>query len=154
MKNLHVLLLSLYLFLIGIFSLIGVSIPILHMLLSALAIAAGVFIILNGKSGVVNFLNSILLAIFLMLSGIIALFGILFDGSGLIVGALAIVTGILIIIDNKKKKVKDFLGGFLLALWLLHVGLVAVIGLSFTFLPQIIAIAAIVASVFIYITHK
>lgn len=154
MKNLHVLLLSLYLFLVGIFSLIGVSFPILHMLLSALGIGAGVFIIINGKSGVVNFLNSILLAIFLLLSGIITLFGVLFDGSGLVVGALAIVTGVLIIIDNKKKKVKDFLGGFLLAIWLLLVGLVAVIGLSFTFLPQIIAIAAIVASVFIYITHK
>lgn len=154
MKNLHILLLSLYLLLVGVFSLFGISFPGLNYLFGVLAIAAGVFIIKDGKTGVFNTLNSILLAIFLILNGVLSIFGILFEQSYLVVGILALIVGVLIIIDNKGKKAKDFLGGFLLALWLLLVGLVSVIGLSFVFLPQIIAIAAIVAAVFIYINHK
>ena len=154
MKNLHVLLLALYLVISGVLTFLNVAFPIVNVLMGIFAVAVGVFIIKAGKQNIFSFVVSILLAIFFILYGLAAIFGHLFQYSNLVTGILAILVGVIIIVINKKKKVIDFIGGFLLSVWLLLQGLVGLINLSFAFLPQVIAVVAVVGGVFIYLNHK
>lgn len=153
MKKWAVMLLCIYLIAVGTISILDLSFNGLDVLLPLLGIVAGVFLIIAGKV-LFHPVGVILLAIWLILNGAIAVFKLSFDNLPLIMAALALVTSVLIIIGAKKKKVMDWLGSLLLAVYLLILGLVGLLTLSFSGLPFVSAALAIAAGIFLLIQKK
>ena len=98
MKNLAVILLSVWLIGIGLVPLLGLQLPSMDLILGLLAIAAGVMILLSstklrlgGKYGM------ILLAVYLILVGLLPLLSINLHAGGLILNVLAVATGALLL---------------------------------------------------------
>jgi len=98
MKNLAVILLSIWLIGTGLTPLLGLRLPSLDLILGLLAIAAGILFLLNstklrlgGKYGM------ILLAVYLILVGLLPLLSINLPAAGLILNVLAVVTGALLL---------------------------------------------------------
>jgi hypothetical protein len=91
----------------------------------------------------------ILLAIWLILRGLIALLGLSFSGLGLIMGILAIAAGVVLLVGGGK------LGGkwavIVLAVWLILTGLFALVELSFSGSDILMGILAIAAGVLLLI---
>ncbi len=98
-KNIGVILLAVWLILRGLISLLSLSFPYLGLIMGILAIAAGIVLVvgggkLGGKWAV------IVLAVWLILTGLVALIDLSFSGSGILVGLLAIAAGILLLIQK------------------------------------------------------
>ena len=101
----------------------------------------------------------ILLAIWLILTGLIALFGLTFNGLPLIMGILALAAGILLLIgDNWRRgggrrgwKWDIGPGIILLAIWLILTGLISLFGLSFPGLPIVMGLLALIAGIVLFI---
>ena len=124
------------------------------LVLAILEIEAGVLLLLADKKGrVFSFIATLVLAIWLIVSGAVALLEIGFSGQGLILGILAIFAGILILIGMKKGQWSKHLGGLILAIWLILTGLTAEIELAFSGLPIILAILAIASGILFLLKH-
>ena len=101
MRKLGVLLLSIWLIVSGLFPLINLNLPSADLILGVLAAAAGILLLLSfsrvklgGKWAV------ILLAFYLLLSGLIPLLKIEIPASGLILGILAAAAGVLLLLER------------------------------------------------------
>lgn len=98
---LDVLLLGIYLVIIGLAGLFGFNFSNMGVVLGLLALVAGALLLFvggRGRARITKNLGLLLLAIYLILIGLIALFGIKLPQSDIILGILALAAGILILI--------------------------------------------------------
>lgn len=96
-------------------------------------------------------LGLILLAIWLILTGLLPLLSLTFAGSGTILAVLALAAGVLILMNNLRMGrgggLPANLGYLLLAIWLILTGLLPLLNINFTGSGTILAILAIAAGV-------
>jgi hypothetical protein len=142
-----ILALAIWLILTGLFGLVARSFPGRSILLGALAIVAGVLMLLASRPFGRASLSRILLALFLIGIGLMSL-RIVRIGSDR--GLLALAAGILLILPRWRFFGAD-LGWLLLAVYLIVIGLIFVIGLSFSGISVILAILTLAAGVLLLI---
>ncbi len=104
-KNAGLLLLAIWLILTGLIALFGLQFANLGLLMALLALASGVVILLESFNSLKwrkakRTLGFILLGIWLILTGLIALTDFSFQGQGVIMGLLALAAGVLILLDR------------------------------------------------------
>ena len=152
MKKWSVLLLCIWLIVVGVVAIFELTFKGMDIILPGLGILVGVLLILARKAlKEFNPIGLLLLAIWLIVSGAVLIFDLSFNGLPIILGALVIAAGVFIIIGAKKKKIKDWIGALLLAIYLILIGVVALLELSFNGLPIIMACLAIAAGVLLLI---
>jgi hypothetical protein len=92
-----------------------------------------------------NNLGVLLLGIWLVASGLVAILSLSFTGSTTILGLLALAAGVLILIGARN--LPNRLGMFLLAIWLIITGLLPLINLSFEGISVVMGVLALAAGV-------
>ncbi len=140
-----VLMLSVWLILIGLIGLFNIAFLGMPFLMGVLAIAAGVLLLLASRPFGRATLGRILLGLYLVVVGLIELVGRGSSSLSVIAAILAIAAGVLLLWPGWR--VRTALGWFLLALYLVAVGLISLIGLSFSGIGVILAVLAIAAGV-------
>lgn len=98
-RNPGLLALSVWLILVGLLPLLNLSFPASAIILALLAIAAGV-LLLVGPVRQTRQLGSLLLAIWLIATGVLPLLRISFPASAVILALLAIAAGVLILLGR------------------------------------------------------
>ncbi len=155
MKSWHIILLSLWLVLSGIFALFKISSDTLITIMVIVEIAAGVLLFLAGKKiKVFHHLGALLLALFLVFQGLFMLFNIQFSGSPIILGILAFVAALFLFMGLRGKKGTFHLGAIFMAIWLVMTGLMLAIDLKFNGMDVVMAILAIIAGVLLHLGQK
>lgn len=96
-------------------------------------------------------LGNILLGVWLMLRGLIALTDFNFRGSSTILAIVAIVAGALLVLADRSEKFTDHIADFVLGIWLVLVGLVPLINIHFRGSNAVLEVLALVAGVLIII---
>jgi hypothetical protein len=95
------LLLAIFLILQGVFFLFNIDFAGIMIIIGALAIAAGILMLMGMKGAKISqSLGILFLAIWLILNGLIFLIRLSFSGSALILSILAIVSGIFLILKR------------------------------------------------------
>jgi hypothetical protein len=143
-----ILALAIWLILTGLLGLVGRAFPGQSILLGALAIVAGVLLLLASRPFGRASLSRILLALFLIGIGLMSILGI--SGLEVIVGLLALAAGILLLLP-RWRFFGAALGWLLVAVYLIVIGLIFVIGLSFSGISVILAVLTLAAGVLILI---
>src|SRR3990170_3097843 len=143
-----ILALAIWLILTGLLGLVGRAFPGQSILLGALAIVAGVLLLLASRPFGRASLSRILLALFLIGIGLMSILGI--SGLEVIVGLLALAAGILLLLP-RWRFFGAALGWLLVAVYLIVIGLIFVIGLSFSGIIVILAVLTLAAGVLILI---
>ncbi len=100
MKTWANILLAVYLIAVGLVSLVGFKFNGMETILAVIALAAGVLILLAGRGRSMGGLGAILLAVWLIATGLIALTGFSFTGRDIIMGILALAAGVLILLKR------------------------------------------------------
>ena len=102
---------------------------------------------INKNAGVV------LLSIWLVLTGLIELIGLNFANLGQLMGLLALVAGVVIVLDSSNllrgKKSSRRVGWILLGAWLILTGLLALVDMAFAGLTLLLGLLALAAGVLI-----
>jgi hypothetical protein len=140
------IILSVWLILTGLFALLDIGFSGLSVLMGLLAIAAGVLLLLASRPFGRPTLGRILLGLYLVAVGLMALAGSASSGLGALAAVLAIAAGILLLWPGWRF-IRKTPGWFLLALYLIVVGLMSLVGLSFSGIGVIVAVLAIAAGV-------
>ncbi len=140
--------LSIWLILTGLIALFDIGFSGLSILMGLLAIAAGVLLLLASRPFNRASLGRALLGLYLVVVGLMSLAGGGSSGLGVIAAVLAIAAGILLLWPGWRF-FRRSLGWLLLAIYLVAVGLMALIGLSFAGIGVIVAVLAIAAGVFL-----
>lgn len=91
-------------------------------------------------------LGVILLSVWLILTGLIALFSLSFTGLGIVMGILAIAAGAALLFTGGHGITHD-VGVIILAIWLILNGLISLVSFQFNGLEIVMAILAVVAGV-------
>jgi hypothetical protein len=99
-------------------------------------------------------LNIILLAIWLIVTGVVALLKLSYSWIPIIIAILQIAAGIFLIIGGKKDQIFSNIASIVLAIYLIAMGAISIFGISFNSMDIIMAIFAIVAGILIIITTK
>lgn len=101
MQNLTMVLLAAWLILTGLASLLNIRLPYLDLVLPLLAVAAGVLLLVGGRRVKLGGRAAItLLAVYLVVSGALSLLAIQIPAAGLLAGALAIASGVLLLLKR------------------------------------------------------
>ena len=99
MKQLGMVLLAIWLIAVGLLPLLNLNLPSQDIILGILAVAAGVLLLLEGRGRRLSKnLGILLLSIWLILTGLISLFGVDFPAAGQIMAVLAIAAGVLLLL--------------------------------------------------------
>ena len=97
--------------------------------------------------------GALLLAIWLILTGLIELFGLSFANLVLIMALIALAAGVVIVLESsnllKGRKTSRRIGWLLLGLWLLLTGLLALVDLTFAGQAVLLGLLALGAGVLI-----
>lgn len=97
--------------------------------------------------------GALLLAIWLILTGLIELFALSFANLGLIMALLALAAGVVIVLESggllRSRKSSRRIGWVLLGLWLILTGLLALIDLTFEAQALLMGLLALVAGALI-----
>ena len=93
-------LLAIWLILYGILPLLNLNLPSADMVLAIIAIVAGIFILLDIRQVPTKNLGRLTLAVFLILMGLIPLLNITFPAQAIVLGVLAIVAGVLLLLNR------------------------------------------------------
>ena len=91
-------------------------------------------------------LGTLLLAIWLILTGLTPLLNLNIPSSGMVLAVIAIVAGILILLEIREKPSKN-IGRLLLSIWLIAMGLFPLLNVEFSAKDVIMAVVALVAGV-------
>jgi hypothetical protein len=89
----------------------------------------------------------IVLSIWLILTGLLPLLNLSFAESGTVLAVLAIATGILLILGERKTRFRGNLGNLLLSIWLIAQGLFSLLNVNFTGRGIVMALLAIAAGI-------
>lgn len=98
-KRMAMIILSVWLIATGLLAVTDLSLPAGSLILDLLAIAAGVLILLQGRSWSEE-IGMILLGVWVLATGLLSLVDISFQGRGLILNLLAIAAGALILLGR------------------------------------------------------
>jgi|FLYN01.1.fsa_nt_gi hypothetical protein len=96
-NNPGMILLGIWLVAQGLVNLIGFTFQGLGVILALLALAAGVLLLIGARRWRSN-LGLVLLSIWLILTGLFALIGFTFQGSGVLMALLALAAGVLLLL--------------------------------------------------------
>ena len=96
------LLLAIWLIVTGVFSLFSIAFNGSAIILGILAIVAGIFLLMGLGKKIASHLAALLLAIYLILHGLMVVFSLAFSASAIILGILALASGILLLIQKAK----------------------------------------------------
>jgi hypothetical protein len=154
LKNLGLILLAIWLVIRGLFSLIDASFPGLGLVLDILAIAAGFLILFGLRSTTLSnprSLGDLLLGIWLLLSALLSLLNASFAGAGRVLDILAIAAGALILYAVTRKNPLGNLGRLLLSGWLILMGLLSLLSLSFAGSGTVLAVLALAAGILLLV---
>jgi hypothetical protein len=163
-QNAGMLLLAIWLILVGLLPLLGVGFGGLGVILALLAIAAGVLILLGptrisrrlGSMGLNRNPGILLLGIWLILTGLLPLLGVVTAGIDVVLAVVAIAAGVLILLEPARIS-----GGFgslaltrsagmvVLGVWLILTGLLAVVSITFPSSGIVLELLALAAGVLI-----
>lgn len=88
-----------------------------------------------------------LLAAYLILAGLLPLLQVGFPFGDLILSALAIAAGVLLLLNRRELRLAGSLGGALLAVWLILVGALPLLRISFPSQEVVLGLLAIAAGV-------
>jgi len=106
MQRIGVWLLAVWLILSGLLPLLNVNLPQSGLLLAILAVAAGVFLLLEGRTGGRGRYNVrlgiLLLAVYLILVGLVPFLKVTLPGINLILAVLAIAAGVLLLVQRDR----------------------------------------------------
>jgi hypothetical protein len=91
-------------------------------------------------------LANLLLAVWLILSGLVQLVNLAIPSGPTILALLAIVVGILIILEIRAAPTRN-IGRLLLAIWLILAGLLPLLGISFPASATVLAVLAVAAGI-------
>jgi FtsH-binding integral membrane protein len=91
-------------------------------------------------------LGTLLLAIWLILTGLIPLLNLNIPSGELILAVVAIVAGILILLEIREQPTKN-IGRLLLSIWLIVMGLFPLLNVEFSAKDIVMAVLALVAGV-------
>ena len=153
MKKWPILILVIWLIATGVFTLLDISFSGQVILMALLGTAAGVLLIIAGKKvKVFNYLGSLLLAIWLIITGLFQVLDFSFDGSDLILAILGTVAAVFLLLGKKKKS--KLLSTLFLAIWLILSGVIVLLNLSFTGIEVTMGILAILAGIFLLLHKK
>jgi FtsH-binding integral membrane protein len=97
--------------------------------------------------------GTLLLAIWLVVSGLVDLTGLSFAGLGIVLALLAIAAGVLLVIEGRPRRLTQNLGILLLAIWLILSGVIALLEFSFPASGTLMALLAIAAGVVLILRH-
>jgi hypothetical protein len=97
-------------------------------------------------------LGVILLAIWLIVTGLLALLNANFPGDSFVLALLAVAAGILILL--KPSSLHRSIGGILLSIWLIVSSLITLLGLTFPTQELIMGLLAIAAGVLLLLSGK
>lgn len=104
-RNIGMILLAIWLILTGLLPVLNVSISGVGTIMALLAIVAGVFILLSGRLGrdsgsskLTDNLGMLLLAIWLIVTGLMSVLSVNFPSSGIVLAILAMAAGVLILL--------------------------------------------------------
>ena len=147
-KRTALIVLSVWLIATGLFGIVSAGISGIDLVLDILAIAAGVLILLQGRSWTSE-IGMILLGIWLVATGLLGLIDLNIQGIGLVLNVLVIVAGVLILLEAKSWSAR--IGMILLGIWLVAAGLLPLINLGIQGVSLILSILAITAGVLILI---
>jgi len=138
--------LSAWLILTGLIALFDIGFSGLSILMGLLAIAAGVLLLLASWPFSRAALGRILLGLYMVAVGLMSFAGGGSSGLGVIAAVVAVAAGILLLWPGWRF-FRAALGWFLLALYLITIGLMTLVGLSFSGIGVIVAVLAIAAGV-------
>jgi hypothetical protein len=96
---------------------------------------------------------NILLGIWLVLKGLVALGGVRVPGGGAALALLGIVAGVLFLLADREERLLQRLGTVLLGVWLLATGLLPLLHLNFAGSGVVLAVLAVVAGALILLRH-
>jgi hypothetical protein len=149
-RSTGMILLTAYLILVGILALFNIQFSGADTLVGILALAAGIVLLVQLPRGRwTRNLGIILLAIWLILEGLLGLFGFHFSGEGIVLGIIAIVAGAILLFRLPRGRLSRNLGIILLSIWLILEGLLSLFGFSFASEGIVLGILAIAAGVLI-----
>jgi hypothetical protein len=148
-KKLNIILLSIWLILWGLASLVSLG-GALGLVLDILGIVAGLLILYDLRSKSLSRplnLGFLLLGIWLAVISLLGLLSVGLSGIGLILDIVAVAGGGLILFGAARKGPRGYLGQLLLGLWLVLVGLLSLLSLGFSGSGTVLALLAIAAGV-------
>ncbi len=94
--------------------------------------------------------GTILLAIWLVATGLVALLNLSFNYSATILALLAVAAGVLILIEGRRVRLSRRLGLLLLSIYLIAAGLVTLLSIRFSRSDIVLALIAIAAGVLLF----
>jgi hypothetical protein len=141
------LLLSTWLIVSGLLSLLSVGGAVVGIVVDVIAIAAGIVILIVWRRWPAK-VGMLLLAIWLIVSALLSLSGFGFPGSGTVLAVLAVAAGVAILTEDRGS-LRASIGTILLCAWLIGRGLLSLLSLGFPGSGTILALLAIVAGVLV-----
>ena len=99
-------------------------------------------------------LGIILLAAWLILTGLVTITDLKIPSGEIILALLAIAAGVLMLLSLRGMRLSRQLGVLLLAIYLVVVGLMSLIGLSFRGSEQIVAVLAIASGILLLVNRS
>ncbi len=96
-------------------------------------------------------IGMLLLSIWLIATGLFALFNISPPSSDIILALLAIAAGVLFLLDMREKRLSGNVGVILLSIWLILFGLLPLLSVTVPYSDIALAILAVVAGVLLLI---
>jgi hypothetical protein len=99
-------------------------------------------------------LGILLLAIWLILSGLLPLVKISLTGIGIILALLAIAAGVLLLMERRRGSVGKYPGTLLLCIFLIATGLLELLTLNVPGIGLILALLAIAAGVLLFLENR
>lgn len=153
-ENLGIILLAIWLIIRGLVALISLSFAGLNILLAILAIAAGLLILFglrNNSFANPRNLGLLLLNVWLILSGVLAVATLGAGWVDIVMAILAIAAAALLLFAMLRTEPLGELGMLLLAIWLLLTGLISLVGLSFSGLSIVMGLLALIAGILLLV---
>ncbi|MDR3575772.1 MAG: hypothetical protein P4L50_18075 [Anaerolineaceae bacterium] len=99
-------------------------------------------------------LGILLLAIWLILSGLLPLVKISLTGIGIILAVLALAAGILLLLEKRRGSIRKFPGTLLLSIFLIVTGLLGLVSLNIPGAGILLALLAIAAGVMLFLENR
>ena len=89
----------------------------------------------------------VLLSVWLIVTGLMSLVSVSFPSSDIIMALLAIVTGIVFLLDLRGRRLSANLGMLLLGIWLIATGLLPLLAVNVPYGGVILAVLAVVTGI-------
>ncbi len=148
-KDFGVIVLGIWLILTGLIATLGLTLPGLGTVMGVLALAAGVGLLVGEGRGITKAIGIILLALWLIFTGLHSLLPLTFNGLEVVTAVLALAAGIILLFSSGY--IKGRAGVVLLSIWLILSAMMTLVALSFTGSTLIMGLIALSAGILLLI---